>query len=96
MRENLPDITHERAMPVNSPLISLPQAADNFSLRAKSRLRRLRFDTRLRAQPLVSQVAIGVKEFVVIKIKAHSFCLLSVICWRSSSFARHSWLLTVA
>ena len=52
MRENLPDITHERAMPVNSPLISLPQAADSFSLRAKSRLRRLRFDTRLRAQPL--------------------------------------------
>ena len=52
MRENLPDITHERAIPVNSPLISLPQAADSFSLRAKSRLRRLRFDTRLRAQPL--------------------------------------------
>ena len=26
-------------------------AADSFSLRAKSRLRRLRFDTRLRAQP---------------------------------------------
>ena len=25
--------------------------ADSFSLRAKSRLRRLRFDTRLRAQP---------------------------------------------
>ena len=52
MRENLPDITRERAIPVNSPLISLPQAADSFSLRAKSRLRRLRFDTRLRAQPL--------------------------------------------
>ena len=31
-------------------------------------------------QPLVGQVAFGVKEFVVIKIKAHSFCLLSVIC----------------
>ena len=30
MRENLPDITHERAIPVNSPLISLPQAADSF------------------------------------------------------------------
>ncbi len=29
MRENLPDITHERAIPVNSPLISLPQAADS-------------------------------------------------------------------
>ena len=52
MRENLPDITHERAIPVNSPLISLPQAADSFSLRAKSRLRRLRSDTHLRAQPL--------------------------------------------
>jgi len=32
MRENLPDITHERAIPVNSPLISLPQAADSFPL----------------------------------------------------------------
>jgi len=30
MRENLPDITHERAIPVNSPIISLPQAADSF------------------------------------------------------------------
>ena len=30
MRENLPDITRERAIPVNSPLISLPQAADSF------------------------------------------------------------------
>ena len=29
-----------------------PPAGGNFSLRAKSRLRRLRSDTRLRAQPL--------------------------------------------
>ena len=47
-------------------------------------------------QARIGQVAFGVKEFFVIKIKAHSICLLSSICWRSSSFARQSWLLTVA
>ena len=35
MRENLPDITHERAIPVNSTLISLPQEADSFPPRGK-------------------------------------------------------------
>jgi hypothetical protein len=37
MRENLPDITHERVIPVNSPLISLPQAADSFPLGGSQR-----------------------------------------------------------
>ena len=49
-----------------------------------------------RVQARIGQVALGVNEFFVIKIKAQSLCLLSPICWRSSSFARHSWLLTVA
>ena len=35
----------------SAPHQSAGGAADSFSLRAKSRLRRLRFDTRLRAQP---------------------------------------------
>ena len=35
----------------SAPHQSAVGAADSFSLRAKSRLRRLRFDTRLRAQP---------------------------------------------
>ena len=36
MRENLPDITHERAIPVNSPH-QLPQAADSFPLGGSQR-----------------------------------------------------------
>ena len=41
-------ITRQRVTAVNLPLI---RPAATFSLRAKSRLRRLRSDTRLRAQP---------------------------------------------
>ena len=48
MRGNLAAATHYRAAALHPPLIR-PLAT--FSLRAKSRLRRLRFDTRLRAQP---------------------------------------------
>ena len=50
MRGKLIVIAHERVAEANSPLIR-PCGA-TFSLRAKSRLRRLRSDTRLRAQPL--------------------------------------------
>ena len=39
-----------------SPLI---RPAATFSLRAKSRLRRLRSDTRLRAQPLEGRLLLG-------------------------------------
>ena len=49
MRAKSSTADHNRAIPVSSPLIR-PCGA-TFSLRAKSRLRRLRFDTRLRAQP---------------------------------------------
>ena len=49
MRAVPADIAHERVMMAHSPLIR-PCGA-TFSLRAKSRLRRLRSDTRLRAQP---------------------------------------------
>ena len=47
MRENLPDITHERAIPVNSPLISLPQAADSFPLGGSQRRKFLKISPRL-------------------------------------------------
>ena len=47
MRENLPDITHERAIPVNSPLISLPQAADSFPLGGRQRRKFLKIPPRL-------------------------------------------------
>ena len=43
-------VTYERVAAAYPPLIR-PCGA-TFSLRAKSRLRRLRYDTRLRAQPL--------------------------------------------
>ena len=49
MRGRFAIITHKRETAANSPLIR-PCGA-TFNLRAKSRLRRLRFDTRLRAQP---------------------------------------------
>lgn len=45
--ENLPDITHERAIPVNSPLISLPQAADCFPLGGSQRRKFLKISPRL-------------------------------------------------
>ena len=41
-------------------------------------------------QSLVGQVAVGGKQIFVVKIQAHSFSLLSWICWRSSSLARQS------
>ena len=49
MRGSLTVIARQWMAAANSPLIR-PSAT--FSLRAKSRLRRLRSDTRLRAQPL--------------------------------------------
>ena len=50
MRGECAAITHSRdALASSAP--HQPAYADSFSLRAKSRLRRLRFDTRLRAQP---------------------------------------------
>ena len=49
MRGDLPASTRKRAATITLP--SSVRFADSFSLRAKSRLRRLRSDTRLRAQP---------------------------------------------
>ena len=49
MRAKFSSNDHKRAISVSLPLIR-PCGA-TFSLRAKSRLRRLRSDTRLRAQP---------------------------------------------
>ena len=49
MRGKLAHIARKRVITVSSPHQS--PIGDSFSLRAKSRLRRLRFDTRLRAHP---------------------------------------------
>mgnify|MGYP005878962257 CR=1 FL=1 len=57
MRGKFAIITHKREAAANSPLIR-PCGA-TFSLRAKSRLRRLRSDTRLRAQPLGGRLGAG-------------------------------------
>ena len=49
MRGGFAIIAHKRVVTAGPPLI---RPTGTFSLRAKSRLRRLRSDTRLRAQPL--------------------------------------------
>ena len=51
MRAKLPESTILRDAAITPPSSVSGRAAASFSLRAKSRLRRLRFDTRLRAQP---------------------------------------------
>ena len=63
MREKFIFITRQRVTAVNSPLI---RPAATFSLRAKSRLRRLRSDTRLRAQPQGGRLYNGCSPFRVI------------------------------
>ena len=57
MRGSLPASTRKRAATITLP--SSVRFADSFSLRAKSRLRRLRSDTRLRAQPLGGSLFVG-------------------------------------
>ena len=57
MRGDLPASTRKRAATITLP--SSVRFADNFSLRAKSRLRRLRSDTRLRAQPRGGSLFVG-------------------------------------
>ena len=47
-------------------------------------------------QSLVCEMPFRIKQLFIVKKQAHSFCLLSVICWRSSALARNSWLCTVA
>ena len=44
--------TDRSLLPLGEKVSAAPPADGSFSLRAKSRLRRLRSDTRLRAQPL--------------------------------------------
>ena len=57
MRGDLPASTRKRAATITLP--SSVRFADSFSLRAKSRLRRLRSDTRLRAQPRGGSLFVG-------------------------------------